>query len=183
MTLTVLQLPYVIAVDSSLVVSFTFTNKTKRNAQKFHCLTQKHRWPPREMARKRERNLKKRIRARKRTKESREKRKEGGRKTKSTGKEGVAFHWNGPPNTNCFLSLQGQNLGCFSLRLSSRGVNTVHGPNFNPDWITWKERELPGPSVKMKKTEVDFVKVKKEEKKWSCWAPLEATCHENPPKS
>ena len=41
--------------------------------------------------------------------------------------------------------------------------NTVHGPNFNPDWITWKERELPGPSVKMKKTEVDFVKVKKGE--------------------
>ena len=41
----------------------------------------------------------------------RENGKEGGRKTKLAGKEGAAFHRNGPPNTNRSPSLQGQNLG------------------------------------------------------------------------
>ena len=27
---------------------------------------------------------------------------------------------------------------------------TVHGPNLNPKWITWKESEFLGPSVKVK---------------------------------
>lgn len=59
----------------------------------------------------------------------------------------------------------GPKCGLLFVTSELQEFNTVHGPNFNPDWITWKERELPGPSVKMKKTEVDFVKVKKEEKK------------------
>lgn len=120
MTLTVLQLLYVIAVDTSLVVSFTFTNETKRRKISLSVpetsLTTT--WDGEEEGE----EFKEEDKSEEEDKGVKREEKRGRKKDKKKKKEGVAFHWNGPPNTNCFPSLQGQNLGCFSLRLSSRGV-------------------------------------------------------------
>ena len=182
MTLTVLQLLYVIAVDTSLVVSFTFTNETKRRKISLSVpetsLTTT--WDGEEEGE----EFKEEDKSEEEDKGVKREEKRGRKKDKKYKKRREWHFTEMDHQIRTASQAYSAKIGAaFRYVWAPEEFNTVHGPNFNPDWITWKERELPGPSVKMKKTEVDFVKVKKEEKKWSCWAPLEATCHENPPKS
>ena len=41
----------------------------------------------------------------------------------------------------------------FNVIWATEEFKTVHGPNLNPEWITWKETEFSGPSVKVKEEE------------------------------
>ena len=40
--------------------------------------------------------------------------------------------------------------GDFNSIWATEEFKTVHGPNLNPEWITWNESEFSGPSIKVK---------------------------------
>lgn len=162
MTLTVLQLLYVIAVDTSLVVSFTFTNETKR--RKIALSDPETSLTTTRDGEEEGEEFKEEDKNEEEDKGVKREEKRGRKKDKKyrKGGSGISLKWT--TKYELLPKPTGPKFGLLFVTSELQEFNTVHGPNFNPDWITWKERELPGPSVKMKKTEVDFVKVKKEEK-------------------
>ena len=64
--------------------------------------------------------------------------------------EGAPFRRNGASNKNCFTSQKPKIWGDFNSIWATEEFKTVHGPNLNPEWITWNESEFSGPSVKVK---------------------------------